>query len=60
MSSFENAYHIVYTVIVENNRLEKRGCNMATLRLGTIGTSWITEQFIEAAIETGKYRLEAV
>ena len=60
MSSFENTYDIVYTVIEENNTLEKRGCNMTTLRLGTIGTSWITEQFIEAAIETRKYHLEAV
>lgn len=33
---------------------------MTTLRLGTIGTSWITEQFIEAAVGTGKYSLEAV
>jgi predicted dehydrogenase len=33
---------------------------MTKLRLGTIGTSIITEQFIEAAIESGKYSLEAV
>ena len=33
---------------------------MTTLKLGTIGTSWITEQFIEAAIKSGKYSLEAV
>lgn len=33
---------------------------MTTLRLGTIGTSWITEQFIEAAVGSGRYRLEAV
>lgn len=33
---------------------------MAKLRLGTIGTSGITEQFIEAAVNTGKYHLEAV
>lgn len=33
---------------------------MTKLRLGTIGTSWITEQFIEAVLDTGKYSLEAV
>ena len=33
---------------------------MTTLKFGTIGTSWITEQFIEAAIKSGKYSLEAV
>lgn len=33
---------------------------MTTLKLGTIGTSWITEQFIEAAVMSGKYSLEAV
>lgn len=33
---------------------------MTTLKLGTIGTSWITEQFIEAAVLSGKYSLEAV
>ena len=38
----------------------KRGRTMKTLKLGTIGTSWITEQFIEAAVMTGKYSLEAV
>lgn len=30
------------------------------LHLATIGTSWITEQFIEAALETGYYALSAV
>lgn len=38
----------------------KRGETVAKLRLGTIGTSGITEQFIEAAINSGKYSLEAV
>lgn len=38
----------------------KRGEKVAKLRLGTIGTSGITEQFIEAAINSGKYSLEAV
>ncbi|EXJ23110.1 oxidoreductase, Gfo/Idh/MocA family [Alkalibacterium sp. AK22] len=33
---------------------------MAALRLATIGTSMITKQFIEAAIESGRYTLEAV
>ena len=33
---------------------------MEKLRLGTIGTSWITEQFIEAALASEKYSLEAV
>lgn len=33
---------------------------MTKLKLGTIGTSGITEQFIEAALNTGKYSLEAV
>lgn len=33
---------------------------MTTLRLGTIGTSGITEQFIQAAVKSGKYSLEAV
>lgn len=33
---------------------------MTTLRLGTIGTSGITEQFIEAALKSNKYSLEAV
>ncbi|MDR2977735.1 MAG: Gfo/Idh/MocA family oxidoreductase [Streptococcaceae bacterium] len=29
------------------------------LKLGVIGTSWICRQFIDAAIETGKYELKA-
>lgn len=33
---------------------------MDKLRLGTIGTSGITEQFIEAAVKSEKYTLEAV
>lgn len=33
---------------------------MSKLRLGTIGTSTITEQFIEAAKQSGAYTLEAV
>lgn len=33
---------------------------MVKLKLGTIGTSGITEQFILAAVNTGKYSLEAV
>ncbi|MCD8506609.1 MAG: hypothetical protein LRY37_06345 [Alkalibacterium thalassium] len=33
---------------------------MDKLRLGTIGTSGITEQFIEAAVKSKKYTLEAV
>ncbi len=33
---------------------------MSKLRLGTIGTSGITEQFIEAAVQSGEYSLEAV
>lgn len=33
---------------------------MEALRLGTIGTSMITEQFIEAAVDSGRYTLEAV
>lgn len=33
---------------------------MDTLRLGTIGTSWITTQFIEAALDSQHYTLEAV
>ncbi|MDR3190331.1 MAG: Gfo/Idh/MocA family oxidoreductase [Lactobacillaceae bacterium] len=31
-----------------------------TLKLGTIGTTWITQQFIEAAHATGEYVLTAV
>ncbi|MDR0300445.1 MAG: Gfo/Idh/MocA family oxidoreductase [Streptococcaceae bacterium] len=30
------------------------------LKLGVIGTSWICRQFIDAALETGKYELKAV
>lgn len=30
------------------------------IHLGIIGTNWITHQFVEAAIETGKYMLSAV
>lgn len=30
------------------------------IRLGVIGTNWITDSFIEAAIKTGKYQLTAV
>lgn len=30
------------------------------LRLGIIGTSWISHEFIKAAHETGHYHLEAV
>ena len=33
---------------------------MTKLRLGTVGTSWITEQFIEAAIDSERYSFEAV
>lgn len=33
---------------------------MTKLKLGTIGTSWITEQFIEAALMSNMYSLEAV
>lgn len=33
---------------------------MVKLKLGTIGTSGITEQFIEAAVKSEKYSLEAV
>lgn len=33
---------------------------MSKLQLGTIGTSWITDSFIEAAIETGDYDLNTV
>ena len=33
---------------------------MTTLRLGTVGTSWITEQFIGAALMSEQYSLEAV
>lgn len=33
---------------------------MGKLRLGTIGTSGITEQFIEAAVKSERYSLEAV
>jgi len=31
-----------------------------TLKLGIIGTSWITAQFIEAALQTGEYMLHSV
>ena len=30
------------------------------INLGIIGTNWITDQFVQAAHETGKYRLAAV
>lgn len=30
------------------------------INLGIIGTNWITRQFVDAAIETGKYQLTAV
>jgi len=30
------------------------------IRLGVIGTNWITDSFIEAAMKTGKYQLTAV
>lgn len=33
---------------------------MDKLRLGTIGTSWITDSFIEAALESEKYTLQCV
>lgn len=33
---------------------------MAKLRLGTIGTSWITDSFIEAALESNQYTLNGV
>lgn len=33
---------------------------MTKLRLGTVGTNWITEQFIEAAIDGERYSFEAV
>lgn len=33
---------------------------MTKLRLGTVGTSWTTEQFIEAAIDSERYSFEAV
>lgn len=33
---------------------------MEKLNLGTIGTSWITDSFIQAALDTGRYELKLV
>lgn len=30
------------------------------INLGIIGTNWITDQFVQAAHETGQYQLAAV
>ena len=30
------------------------------INLGIIGTNWITEQFIDAALETKKYKLKSI
>lgn len=30
------------------------------IHLGVIGTNWISDQFVQAAVETGKYDLTAV
>lgn len=38
----------------------ERGILMKKLQLGTIGTSWITNSFIDAALETDKYELNTV
>lgn len=58
MKSVIYTQYAISATIMDRKRLKKEELRM--LKLGIIGTNWITEQFIEAVLETKEWQLASV